>query len=89
MDGLQNVISVALRASAYTILSHAAVAKEVSSGELMLVPVINPKMTHTAYIIRKRGRPISRASIVIENLLFAILKEMATKQRLRVRLLKA
>ncbi|MGC4252743.1 MAG: LysR substrate-binding domain-containing protein [Sphingobium sp.] len=87
LDSLQNAVAMATRASAYPILSHAAVLEEVRSKQLILVPIIEPEIRQTAYLARKRGRPISSASLVVEKFLTLILEEAIERYRLQARLL--
>ncbi|MCY0149250.1 LysR family transcriptional regulator [Hoeflea sp. G2-23] len=86
IDALRHIVAMVSRASAYTILSHAAVMDEVARGELILVPVAKPVMKRTASIVRKRGRPITAASLAVENLFFSILHELIQRHNLRAEL---
>lgn len=76
IDSLPQLITMATRASAYTILPHAAVIDEVAAGTLRLFEIIEPTMTRTAYLLRKRSRPITRASQVVQQSIGVIVREM-------------
>lgn len=82
IDALRHIVSIVSRASAHTILSHAAVMDEVVRGELKLVPIVNPKMQRTAYVVRKPGREVSAASLAVEKLLGTILGELIQRHHL-------
>ncbi|WP_199087353.1 LysR family transcriptional regulator [Bosea sp. ASV33] len=82
IDALRHIVSIVSRASAHTILSHAAVMEEVVRGELKLVPIANPKMQRTAYVVRKPGREVSAASLAVEKLLGTILSELIQRHDL-------
>lgn len=82
IDALRHIVAMVSRASAYTILSHAAVVDEVARGELLLVPIANPTMTRTAYTVRKRGRPVTRANLAVEGVMRSILKELIDRSQL-------
>lgn len=76
IDSLPQLITMATRASAYTVLSHASVIDEVASGTLKLIEIVEPTMTRTAYILHKRSRPITRASQAIEQAIELIMREV-------------
>lgn len=86
MNSLPQIIAMADRASAYTILPHAAVINEVANGSLALVEIIKPTIRRTAYLIRKRSRSVSRASITVEHMLTTIIAEMIERHHLEARL---
>lgn len=76
IDSLPQLITMATRASAYTILPHAAVIDEVAAGTIRLFEIVEPTMTRTAYLLRKRSRPITRASQVVQQSISLIVREM-------------
>lgn len=86
IDALRHIVTMVSRASAYTILPHAAVMNEVTRGDLMLIPITKPMIKRTAYIARKRGRPVTRASLVVENLISEILNELIQRHKLNAQL---
>ncbi|MBB6122977.1 LysR family transcriptional regulator [Sphingobium subterraneum] len=89
IDSLPQIIAMADRASAYTILPHAAVINEVANGTLALVEIVKPTIRRTAYLIRKRSRSVTRASQVVEQELTTIIGEMIDRHHLEARLPKA
>ena len=76
IDSLPHIIEMVSRASAYTILSHGAVIKQVADGTLALVPIEEPTIRRTAYMVRKRSRPVTKACAVVELCIFTIIREM-------------
>jgi len=86
MDSLQQIALMVSRASAYTIMSHAAAIDYVATQQLLLVPIVNPGIRLTAHIVRKRNRPVTRASLAVQRLIPVILKEVITRHGLNARL---
>lgn len=88
LESLLSLVTFASRASAHIILSHAAVVKEVANGTLVLVPFRDPAPTHTAHLLRRRDRPVSSASLLVERMILSVLAEMIARYGLKARLLK-
>jgi LysR family nitrogen assimilation transcriptional regulator len=88
IDALRHIVAMVSRASAYTILSHSAVMDAVERGDLVLVPIVEPTIMRTAFLVRKRGRPITRASLAVENLIPSILHEITQRHKLSAELLR-
>lgn len=84
LDSLREIIAFTSRASAYTILPHAAVLEEVSRGELLLVPIVDPMIRRNAYVVRKQGHPVTQASLEVEAMIACILRESVRRHHLRV-----
>jgi LysR family nitrogen assimilation transcriptional regulator len=76
IDSLPHIVEMVSRASAYSLLSHGAVIKEVANGTIGLVRIEEPTIRRTAYLVRKRSRPVSRASSVVESTIVAITQEL-------------
>lgn len=85
IDSLPHIVEMVSRASAYTILSHGAVINQVAAGALALVP-IEPTISRTAYVVRRRARPISRSSAVVEGYIGSIVREMVERYHIRATL---
>lgn len=83
IDSLPHMIEMVNRASAYTILSHGAVVHHVARGQLALVPIEGMPMQRTAYMVRKRSRPVSRACTIVEQTIATIIAEMVDRFGLR------
>ncbi len=82
IDSLPQLITMATRASAYTILPHAAVINEVAAGTIRLFEIVEPTMTRSAFMLRKRSRPITRASFAVQQSIGIIIQEMIERFQL-------
>jgi len=87
MNSLRQIAALVSRASAYTIMPRSAMMDEISDGELVLVP-IEPAMRRTAYLIRNRNRPVTRANSSVGKLVPVILKIWSCDAGLRAKLLQ-
>lgn len=83
IDSLRHIVEMVGRASAYSILAHGAVINQVANGALILIPIEEPTIRRTAYMVRPRARPITRAGAVVESYVKDILREMITRYNLR------
>lgn len=86
LDSLLSLLAICMRASGYAIHAQAAVIGEVRKGDLILVPIENPVPTHTAYLLRRRGQPVSAASLLVEETLVTVLAEMIERYQVSARL---
>lgn len=89
IDALPHIVEMVNRASAYSILSHGAVIKEVAAGTLGLVRIEEPTIRRTAYMVRKRSRPVSNASSVIEATIYTIIRELVERYDIQASLPKS
>lgn len=85
-DSLHNLVSMVTRASYYTILSHAAVVREVAKGDIVLVPIIEPSVSHRSFTLRRAGVPVSPSSQLVERMLVSICDEMIRRYGLCAKL---
>lgn len=83
IDSLPHIVEMVSRASAFSILSHGAVINQVAAGNLALVPIEEPTIRRTAYIVRKRSRPVTRASVIVESTIQSIVREMVDRYKLK------
>ena len=89
IDSLPHIVEMVSRASAYSILSHGAVIKQVAEGTIGLVRIEEPTIRRTAYLVRKRSRPISRASTIVEDTIAIVIREMVDRYDIQASLPKA
>jgi LysR family nitrogen assimilation transcriptional regulator len=82
IDALPQIIEVVKRASAYAILPQAAVITQVAHGDLAIVPIEGAKIQRTAYLVRKRSRPLTAAALAVQDSLIAITAEMIARYKL-------
>lgn len=83
IDSLLHIVEMVSRASAYTILSHGAVIREVAEGKLALVRIEEPTIRRTAYVVRKRSRAVTKACSVVESCLNTIIREMVDRYKIQ------
>lgn len=88
IDSLPHIVEMVSRASAYSILSHGAVVRQVVEGSIGLVRIAEPSIRRTAYLVRKRSRPVSRASAVVEETITAVIREMMGRHSIQATLPK-
>lgn len=86
MDSLSQMIEMVSRASAYAVLPQAPVADAVASGRLVLVRIVEPTFARTVYLTRKRQRPASMASLIIQKAVLEVLAEMIRRYDIRATL---
>jgi LysR family nitrogen assimilation transcriptional regulator len=85
IDALTQIKALVARASAYTILAHAAVIDEVERGNLILVPVVDPEMIRIVSLVRNPNRVVTRASLEVEKLVTMLIRELMQRRRWRAK----
>jgi LysR family nitrogen assimilation transcriptional regulator len=85
IDALTQIKALVARASAYTILAHAAVLDEVERGELVLVPIVDPTMIRVVSIVRNPKRVVTRASLEVERIATMLIAELIQRRRWRAK----
>lgn len=83
IDSLPHIVEMVSRASAYTILSHGAVIKQVADGSIALVRIEEPTIRRMAYVVRKRSRAVTKACAVVEACIFTIIQEMVQRYHIQ------
>jgi LysR family nitrogen assimilation transcriptional regulator len=86
IDPLRPLITMLDRASGYSVLSHAAVAREVIDGRVVLIPIRNPSLQRAAYLVRKYGRPVSRSVLAVESMVVLLVAEAIERLKLNATL---
>lgn len=86
VDSLPHILKLVDRASAYTILSHAACFDAVRDGRLILIPIEKPTLHRTAYLARKSVTPASSSSLQVEAVIRTIIEEAINRYKLRAQL---
>lgn len=84
IDALPQIVEMIERASAYSILPHAAVVSQLAAGGVALVPFKDHRMTRTAYLVRERTKPINKNTITILNTLAKVADEVVRRLDLAV-----
>jgi LysR family nitrogen assimilation transcriptional regulator len=80
MDSLTNIKTLVARGSGFTILSHAAVFDEVQSGSLVTIPIREPVMRRTVFLVRNPSKPITQAAREIERIILEIVAELVRRK---------
>jgi LysR family transcriptional regulator, nitrogen assimilation regulatory protein len=80
MDSLTNLKTLVERGSGYTILAHAAVYDEVQRGTLVMVPIRDPVMRRTVFLVRNASKPVTQAAREIERVILEITAELVRKK---------
>lgn len=89
INSLSQIVEMVARASGYSLLPHGAVAEAVEAGRLVLVRLKNPGFSRTAWLTRKRGLPVTMASLTVERTLLTILGELVGRFDLHAKYLGA
>lgn len=82
IDPLPQIIEMVDRASAYSILPQTSVMSQVRAGRIALVPIQGGAIKRTAYMVRKRARPMSTGVQQIQKLIISIMSEMIRRHGL-------
>ena len=75
LNSLPQIVEMVGRASAYAVLAHGAVHRQVAQGRLALVRIEDSALARTAYMVSKRSRSASRAVHIVEEYARTILRE--------------
>jgi LysR family nitrogen assimilation transcriptional regulator len=89
MDSLSRIKTLVARGSGYAILAHAAVHEELERGELVLVPIHEPRLRRTVYLATHPARPVKRAASQVQRLAVEIVRELVRKGYWRAELTSA
>ncbi|WP_417210510.1 LysR family transcriptional regulator [Antarctobacter sp.] len=82
IDALPHIIEMVERASAYSLLSQAAVLRQVERGSLALVPIKDAKLQRTAYLVRKWSRPLTVSDQAVQATIISVIAEMIQRYSL-------
>jgi LysR family nitrogen assimilation transcriptional regulator len=85
IDALTQIKALVARASAYSILAHAAVLDEVEKGDLILVPIHEPAMIRVVSLVRNPNRVVTRASLEVERLATELIRELMQRRNWRAK----
>lgn len=79
MDALGQIKIMVARGSAYTILSPAAAIDFVDRGELIMAPIVEPRMTRPVYLVRNPARPQTLAMREMERVTIAVIRDLVAR----------
>lgn len=82
IDGLQHLLQMVSRASAYALLPKAAVIEQLREKKLACVRIAASPIKRTAYLVQKRAHTLSKAESIVRHSLRIILQEVNERYNL-------
>lgn len=79
MDGLGQIKTLVARGSSYTILAPAAAIDFVERGELIMAPIVEPRLVRPVYLVRNPAKPVSRASQEVERICHEVIRDLVAR----------
>ena len=79
MDALSQIKTMVSRGSGYTVLAPAAAFDFVERGELIMAPIIEPRMTRPVYLVRNPSKPVTAASRELERLTVEVIHDLIAR----------
>lgn len=79
MDGLGQIKTLVARGSSYTILAPAAAIDFVERGELIMAPIVAPRLIRPVYLMRNPSKPVSRASQEVERICYEVIRDLVAR----------
>lgn len=79
MDALSQIKTMVARGSGYTILAPAAAIDFVERGELIMAPIIEPRMTRPVYLVRNPAKPVTAASRELERITIEVIRDLVDR----------
>ncbi len=76
MDGLGQIKTMVARGSGYTILAPAAAIDYVERGELIMAPIVEPKLVRPVYLVRNPAKPTTRAAREMERITLEVIHDL-------------
>ncbi|MCA8881649.1 MAG: LysR family transcriptional regulator [Rhodobacteraceae bacterium] len=79
MDALSQIKTMVSRGSGYTILAPAAAIDFVERGELLMAPIVEPRMVRPVYFVRNPAKPTTRASQELERITVEVVQDLVRR----------
>ncbi len=79
MDGLGQIKTMVARGSGYTILAPAAAIDYVERGELIMAPIVEPRLVRPVYLVRNPAKPVTRASQEVERITLDVIRDLVAR----------
>ncbi|TMV04259.1 LysR family transcriptional regulator [Ruegeria sediminis] len=79
MDALAQIKTMVARGSGYTILAPAAAYDFVERGELIMAPIIEPRLIRPVYLVRNPAKPVTRASQEVERITLEVIHDLVRR----------
>ncbi len=80
MDALGQIKAMVSRGSGYTILAPAAAIDFVDRGELIMAPIIEPRMTRPVFLVRNPAKPVTIASLELERITIEVIRDLVARR---------
>lgn len=80
MDALSQIKTMVSRGSGYTILAPAAAIDFVERGELIMAPIIEPRMIRPVYLVRNPAKPVTTASRELERITVEVIRDLVARE---------
>ncbi len=79
MDSLSQIKTMVARGSGYTILAPAAAIDFVEHGELIMAPIVEPRLMRPVYLVRNPAKPVTRASHEVERITLEVIHDLVSR----------
>lgn len=79
MDALGQIKTMVSRGSGYTLLAPAAAIDFVDRGELVMAPVVEPRMTRPVYLVRNPAKAVTAASREVERITIEVIRDLIAR----------
>lgn len=79
MDALSQIKMMVSRGSGHTILAPAAAHDFLARGELILAPIVEPRMIRPVYLVRNPAKPVTKASRELEQVTMTVISDLVKR----------
>lgn len=79
MDALGQIKALVARGSGHTILAPAAAIDRVERGELVMAPIVEPRITRPVFLVRNPAKPITQASRAVERITIEVIRDLVRR----------
>jgi len=79
MDALHQIKIMVARGSAYTILAPSAAFDFVERGELIMAPIVEPRMMRPVYLVRNPAKPFTHATRELERITVDVIHDLIAR----------
>lgn len=79
MDALSQIKTMVARGSGHTILAPAAASDFVERGDLVMAPIVEPRMVRPVYLVRNPSKPVTTASRELERITIDVIRDLVKR----------
>lgn len=76
MDGLGQIRALVARGSGHTVLAPAAAIEAVDRGELVMAPIVEPRLVRPVFLVRNPAKPVTRAARELERITLDVVRDL-------------